>query len=64
MKTTKHSKTKEMKGDIEKEVKDLINDSIKEIDPKIMEAIDLVIKLNQPKSQNFEIINTSHGSIR
>ncbi len=64
MKTVQKHNYEKSKGDIEAEVKEIINDSIKKIDPNIMKVIDLVNKLNQTQNQQLEIINSSLGSIR
>ncbi len=60
MKSDKKNKEKQM--DIEKERMELVKKMKKEIDPKLMETLDLIVKMNQVTTQRFEIINSPSGT--
>lgn len=59
---TPNSTKKNNKKDYDKEIHDVLSNALKKVNPKILQTIELIEKLNFPNQNKLEITNSTSGT--
>ncbi len=63
MDKTKRERTQSMKRDYDKELKEVLSEALKNINPEILQAIELVQKMNMNQTTQIQVEISNSGTL-